>query len=313
MQIVKFYGQGQYNSQTLIIQWNIGNVCNFTCEYCPPLLHDGSIGWIDNSIIKDNLLKIKNHYKDKKIHLELLGGEVTVKKDFPDLLEFCKENNFETIFFTNGSRTLSFWERILPYINRVVITFHPQHTIKEHLINLLTLLKNNNINFMVNVAIVKKYFDELILFCNELQQTFDITIEPLLLYDKVGIRGYNGFYYDYSEDQIKKVITITEDKSYYIAETVTGEIVHITTAELRSKKLNNFYNFTCGENFEIITIDFFGRASTGLCSQKPKINLYNDDIEKLFIPTLCKLKECNNPSDLRLFKRKIKNDCDNSD
>ena len=24
------------------IQWSMGNTCNFSCEYCPPVLHDGS-------------------------------------------------------------------------------------------------------------------------------------------------------------------------------------------------------------------------------------------------------------------------------
>ena len=28
------------------IQWNMGNQCNYKCEYCPDILHDGSKPWL---------------------------------------------------------------------------------------------------------------------------------------------------------------------------------------------------------------------------------------------------------------------------
>ena len=28
------------------IQWSMGNTCNFSCEYCPSILHDGTKPWL---------------------------------------------------------------------------------------------------------------------------------------------------------------------------------------------------------------------------------------------------------------------------
>jgi len=31
----------------VVVNWNLGNMCNFTCSYCPSILNDGSFGWND--------------------------------------------------------------------------------------------------------------------------------------------------------------------------------------------------------------------------------------------------------------------------
>ena len=39
------------------IQWNMGNSCNYECEYCPPQLHDGSKPWLSKDQYIDAINK----------------------------------------------------------------------------------------------------------------------------------------------------------------------------------------------------------------------------------------------------------------
>jgi len=48
--------QGFYNildhhhkeaSDWVVVNWNLGNMCNYSCSYCPSILNDGSFGWND--------------------------------------------------------------------------------------------------------------------------------------------------------------------------------------------------------------------------------------------------------------------------
>ena len=49
--------------QTVHIDIELGNLCNWACTYCPSDLHDGSMPWVD----KDSLIKFLDqactHYK----------------------------------------------------------------------------------------------------------------------------------------------------------------------------------------------------------------------------------------------------------
>ena len=88
MKIVKFYERGSLENNELIVQWNLGNTCNYVCEYCPSYLHSGKIQWPELSLIQQTLIKIKNNFPDKNIRLEFLGGEVTLYSDFIELMKF---------------------------------------------------------------------------------------------------------------------------------------------------------------------------------------------------------------------------------
>ena len=43
------------------IQWSMGNTCNFSCEYCPSVLHDGSKPWLSTERYIQVVDKISKH------------------------------------------------------------------------------------------------------------------------------------------------------------------------------------------------------------------------------------------------------------
>ena len=41
-----------------VVNWCLGNTCNFACSYCPSGLHDGSKRWPDPQLIKNFIAKV---------------------------------------------------------------------------------------------------------------------------------------------------------------------------------------------------------------------------------------------------------------
>ena len=97
---------------TCIVTWQFTSMCNFACAYCPPEFHDGKIKFPQ---YEDALYFIQELAKtNKKIYLELLGGETTL---WPKLLDFLREikkiKNVVIQIGTNGSRTNRWFQELL--------------------------------------------------------------------------------------------------------------------------------------------------------------------------------------------------------
>jgi organic radical activating enzyme len=302
MQIVKFYEKG-YDPNKLIVQWNLGNICNYSCEYCPSILHRGDRPWVDLPLIEEILLKIKQKFLDKNIYIEFLGGEITLYKDFINLMSFCKENKFENLIFTNGSRTFRHWEEAAPHLDKVLLTFHPHSTTKEHFKSVLSILTKYNVDFYVHLVLAPGLLEETNNFFNELKSLYsDKKLSIVLMMDKENNRNFNGFFYNYSEEELDLVKKHNQGGERYVVEYQDGNTEEFSLNDIKLKKLNYFKNFVCGSDHNLVVIDSKGNASTSLCNQKNRVNIYKDDITQLFIKSYCPIEKCNNPSDIRIYK-----------
>lgn len=304
MKIIKFYEKG-YDPSRLIVQWNLGNICNYSCEYCPKILHSGTRPWVDLSLIENTLLKIKNYFPQKNIRVEFLGGEITLYKDFLELMKFCKNNNIPNMIFTNASRTLRYWEEAIPYLDEILLTFHPATTDKNHFENIIKLCIEYNSKFYVHIAMPKTIFLDTAEYASYLKDTYpELLISTVLMMDKEHRMNFQGFYYDYSAEEIQFVKNSDASKTKFIAEyeDSSTEIFNIT--DIKHRHINQFKGLSCGtaDSISIINIDANGTASTSLCRQKPKINIYTDKLDQLFHNHVCQKTFCENPSDIRIYK-----------
>ena len=303
MNVIKFYAQGHDKPEEFVINWNLGNTCNWECSYCPSYLHDGSVPWSDIEKIKTNLLKIKNRFFDKRIKIEFVGGEVTLKNDFIDLLKFCKEQDFRTTIMTNASRTVNYWESLVEFLDEAILSFHPELASREHYENIIDLCYKSNTNPIARIAMVKDNFWDLVDYKKSLEEKYPrINIDYMVLYDKEQKHNYNGYFYDYDKEQLD--FLIHEGQSFFIVELDNGEKQEMSFVQLRSLGLTNFTGFTCGTELTMISIDYRGGASISVCPQRNPINIFKHDIDTLLDPRICEQDECRNPSDLRILKVK---------
>ena len=127
------------------IQWSMGNTCNYKCTYCPPVLHNGSKPWISTELYIETIHKICKYYKEQNrhLHFELIGGEVTTIPGFEEILRTIADYNASIIVYTNGSRTVRWWEEAKNYLQGVVITYHPLTMDEEHLFEVVKVLKGH--------------------------------------------------------------------------------------------------------------------------------------------------------------------------
>jgi len=82
----------------------IGNICNNNCIGCSISSGQTPRKEYDCERVKEEILSIKNSGFES---IELIGGEVTIEKNFFELLRFCSKNFKEAALVTNG-RMLSY-------------------------------------------------------------------------------------------------------------------------------------------------------------------------------------------------------------
>ena len=59
------------HSEWFVVNWCLGNTCNFSCTYCPAILHDGSNAWPELDVIKQSASNELDEaeYKGKSVPL----------------------------------------------------------------------------------------------------------------------------------------------------------------------------------------------------------------------------------------------------
>lgn len=110
------------------IDWTMTNVCNYACEYCPSITHDGSSGWPTLDSIDYTTKKLEEHYgKNRRLEYILLGGELAIWKKLPEAIDIIRTNspNGHIKFITNGVMPEDYWRRIGSQITSVVFSYHP--------------------------------------------------------------------------------------------------------------------------------------------------------------------------------------------
>lgn len=145
----------------VMISWILGNLCNYRCSYCPPELNSGSSDWIDTESVFPFLEKVLAHYKEsgKTLYFEFSGGEVTCDPDFITIVQWLKERNCWVGIISNGSQNLTYWEQLIPFLDHICISYHPEFSTREKFEALTTYI-HDKVTTHVNIVMHQKYFDE---------------------------------------------------------------------------------------------------------------------------------------------------------
>lgn len=98
--------KGNHNFMPLFYIWTMTNNCNFKCTYCSnhrggiyPDLYDAGLN--KDLTTEQGKVLIKKMKKTPVIYF--CGGEPTIRRDLPELLEFSSSQNYFNMINTNGS------------------------------------------------------------------------------------------------------------------------------------------------------------------------------------------------------------------
>ena len=128
--------------QVKFIEWQVHNVCNYSCSFCTPRHRGGDKRWNtleDSKLIVDKIAKACEGYP---FWIQITGGEPTLQPDILELFQYIKDKGGYTSIISNGSRTIRWWtelrdKKLLDLVN---LTYHPEQTSDiEHIKNILQL------------------------------------------------------------------------------------------------------------------------------------------------------------------------------
>ena len=318
------------------IQWSMGNTCNYECTYCPPILHNGSKPWLSTQLYIDTIHKICKYYKEqnRQLHFELIGGEVTTIPGFEEILRTIADYNASIIVYTNGSRTIRWWEEAREYLEGVVITYHPLTMDEEHLFEVVKTLKGHcTIDLNIagiggQVVELGKVADRLReLFKDNAQQSiYDVNITVKTMYKKFLGNNHEQQdpFYEYTQDEIKilqrpgviprppepqaeedTTPQEQEHERFWATEFLyeDGSVKYVQSHQIINEGLNSFKGMKCELGYDGINIDMNGEIISSWCGAKNFGNI--TQIESWDLPkteTVCPHEFCNNLNDISITK-----------
>ena len=282
------------NSQNLnwfVVNWCLGNTCNYSCSYCPVNLHNGTKKWHATDRIKMFIEKIKACHPEKNIYFEFTGGEVTLNPDFIDICKFCTESGVKVGFISNGSRTLRWWQENLQFFDSVLLSFHGEHANPDHFCNVIETL-HNNVRTHANVMMAPDLWDQCLAVAYRIKDigNCSIALQPL-------IKDLASELYDYTAEQqqifarqhelIGQHVKYTKHFDHYRGAMKTvaedGTSYPRTAHSFIGKNTNNWRGWECWSGVEQLIVDMDGSVWRGWCRIGGAIGHITDD--NLILPT----------------------------
>ena len=260
----------------IVVNWNLGNMCNFSCSYCPSILNDGSFGWNDFDIVKTFIDNVIMHYAPRKVYFEFTGGEVTLWKDFIKCVEYIKSIGHDVGFISNGSRTIRWWEQNKEKFDHVCLSFHPEEGNEEHFIEVVKIMSQQcrtHCNIMMHYN--KSIWPKSVAVANEIIKVKNISLalQPLIV-------DFGETLYSYSDEELAYIDSqwtllgsrIKHDKTWKMYrgsmdmhDTVNNLKQNSSAHRFINDKTNNWKGWDCWAGIEQIVVDFDGSIFRGWC------------------------------------------------
>jgi len=293
----------------VVVNWNLGNMCNFKCSYCPSILHDGSYGWNEYDTVKKFIDKVTESYSPRKVYFEFTGGEVTLWKDFIKTAKYIKECGHDVGFISNASRTIRWWEKNKTLFDHVCLSFHPEFSDPNHFIEVVKIMSEQcrtHTNIMMHNdpdkwVVCKDVADRVVAEIPNIS----LALQPLVIdfgnerfpYTK----EQEDFFQREFDDYYSKIVRDDRAKKFKLyrgsmlmKDTVNNikeaKAVHLFIAD----NTNNWKGWDCWAGVENIAVDFDGSVWRGWCRVGGKMGFiqYPEHLQFPDSPVRCNKNYC---------------------
>lgn len=310
------------------IQWLYGNVCNYSCSYCPTVLHSGKVRHNNAEQMETNMQYVVSSLRmlDREPAFAFVGGEPTLNPAMLPMLKKLGNRRLRNRLVTNGSAPISWWEEHYQYFHTVEISYHPDYADIDHIMEVIDYLTHEDRGDKINVdvAVHVTHNDDhwrkgVIAYERLSKQYFDI--EPVWVYLKL---LYSNFtkgtqylpYKTYQMDYWHK----SKGMKFNLTETMyTGNLKydgvsrarhdfnreHIEKKQGNIKTDFNYHNFRCYAGEDTLVIDNKGEVWRGWCKvggSLGNVNKRNVNWDPSYI--LCTKNYCRNGFDRQARKFK---------
>lgn len=301
---------------TNIVEWMIGNTCNFDCSFCHADFKSGSKRFLDYDVYKKVIDKTIDESAGKKLWYKITGGEPTLYPKLTNLLTHIKNTGNFTYLITNGSRTLRYWQEVKDSqcLDIIAFTYHPEQTNNiQHMVDVINLFRDAPTFTSVNITCVPEFFDDAMKAYETFKRECSVIANLQQVNDDLGMDKYTDEQKDIllnhsfvkANLHLKTMPEIPQEYAYH-----SGQIKYIYNdgtektdhaINFIKRKEDDFYGYDCFAGTTNIRIDYetIQRAVCGLGEQW---SIYDD---RLFVenPLVCTQNSCVCTLDIILPKR----------
>jgi MoaA/NifB/PqqE/SkfB family radical SAM enzyme len=302
------------NSESyVVVNWCLGNTCNYSCSYCPEFLHQGSVPWPTFEQTIEFCKKAIAHYQGKKLYFEFTGGEVTLWKDLPALCQFLKEQGCAVGLISNGSRSQEYWSRLLPSIDHVCLSYHSESANDQHFLEIVKQC-SESVRVHVNIMMLPEKFNHCYALAAKVKgvKNISLALQPLVVDFGDQLYNYTAIQKDVLDrqhDLLAKHIVYDKKYEYY-----RGAMAMVTKDGHRHVKApqrfvstgqNNWMGWDCYAGVEQIVIDTEGNIFRGWCQVGGKIgNIKDSQMHLPTAPVVCTKSMCHCNLDIMVTKKR---------
>lgn len=285
-----------------LVSWTLSNKCNYRCEYCPDILHNGSTGQPRWETVKRF---VENFKVDKTICYRLSGGEPTYWKHFLDLAKLVKKQGHYFSFVTNGSQRVKYYKEISKYTDGFMISYHPQYADVEHFINIANEV---DCPVAVNLMLVPDKFDDMCTVAEQLYHgSVNLTVLPKVVVDKTSTDFVTNEVSTYTQDQKEIIANWKYQRKLNFDNLHRGDMimdnVEYEGHEIILQGKNKFSGWRCWAGLDGVNIDMWGNLYRADCQYGGALG----NLERYKLPKeelVCGKTVCSCLSDIYIRKEK---------
>ena len=308
----------------LWIDWTLGNHCNFSCSYCPDILHDGSEPWPSLQECKKFVHDMILHYKklNKKYFIfNLLGGEPTVWKNLEKFCilvkEIAAENNVTAIIeiLTNGGRTMRWWHDNYHLLDVFKITHHSEFADPHHTKELAEYIYKKNLPVWIQVPMLPNIWDTCVEHLKIISNSdchYSVFVKTLLIDFDIEPYPYTSDQKDFMSQFVrKKKGSVVRDDISISSQTMLNDIFieKVKPSQILIDRKHSWSGWKCWAGIDLISINRRGytKLGGGCLVKYPNFTQkhISDNFEFPTSPVTCTQKWCSCAIDIHIKKEKI--------
>jgi organic radical activating enzyme len=309
--LVRIEHQDPRKGQILFVDWFLGNLCNYSCSYCPSTLHDGSIAWspYEHVVGFGEHLARRCKALGKTAFVQFTGGEITLYRDLRKVAEHLHGIGCRIGLISNGSRGLDTWRALREVTDMVVLTYHVEFSPLPRFIEVARLM-SERVRTHVNVAMHPDRFQECAQAASAISESctnITLTLKPLLV-------DFGEELYDYTAEQrttmadpqhrpklTRPLSGIRGDMRCHFAD---GTEQVLSATQLLVQGLNRWSGWICNAGLEILSVDAQGYVYRGVCGEGGAVAHISDAVPALpSQPVRCTRVTCHCLSDIMTSRR----------
>ncbi len=274
----------------LAVQWQIGNQCNYRCDYCHHNYHDGSNPFLSYENFQSAIKNLADSVSHDLIIIEFQGGEPSICPPVRDAIAE-PSSRFKYVISTNASQSIDWWSKAVNNLVGVILSYHPEYCDPQHFKDVVSVVRVSGIEYSITVNAHPKdsRWSDAVDMYEDLKQQHPVHFRALFANHE---RGNNKFF-DYNTEQwdyYTRVNNIHPPKE---------EPVETQIQWVEKRLYNNYKGHLCWAGIDQIVVDYFGYAYRGWCHAHGSLgNIFEGLITMDTKPKVCPYSLCKNAFDL---------------